>query len=150
MPTWYQGFEIHIKRHGDRAVKAVEDLRPLLNTILQQNRFIMDQLSDVLDEIGTWGTSWRDRAIAAEAAATAANTALQTFQDQDAADDATQLQAQVDADTALAQQKWDELQALDTPPADPPNTPVDDGSAPPVDDGSTPPVDDGSGAAAAV
>lgn len=114
-----------------------ENLGEVLRRLARIERkvnFTMATLQEVVSQIGDWGVSWRDRAKAAEAAAEAANTALQTFKDQDAAEDAAQLQGQVDADTAVAQQKWDELQALDTPPSEPPTT-----DTPPVDE---PPAED--------
>lgn len=90
---------------------------------------IVAELNEVLDEIGAWGTGWRDRALAAEAAAEASDAArvaaeahAQAVVDNDAAEDIAQLQATKDEAVALALAKRDELAALDTPPEAPPAT----------------------------
>lgn len=87
----------------------------------------MANLSEILDAIGAWGKSWRDRAITAEAAAAAANAAAEAATAHadavvanDAAEDLAQLeQAKAEA-AAEAQAKWDELSALDAPAPEPP------------------------------
>lgn len=115
-------------------------------------------LQEVLDGFRSWGTGWKDRALAAEAqnvtlteGLTAAQSALadkaQELADvlaNDATDDAIQIdqakadQAQADADAAQA--ALDGAQAADLPPAPPVDPPVVE---PPVveDPPVEPPVD---------
>ena len=107
--------------------KALDRLTYAVNRVADQLGDIVATLKEVLDNIAGWGTSWRDRAKAAEANAAAERaakeSALATLAAERAADaetDAAQLQAQVDADIAEAQRTYDTLAALDTPAEEPP------------------------------
>lgn len=105
----------------------------------------MATLQEVLDQFVTWGTSWKTKAQAEQAAKeqalqglTDAQTALSNFQAADAADDAVQLanqQAQ-DAQAAAdaAQTVLDQVNAADAPPPPPEEPPV---VTPPADGGDT-------------
>jgi Asp-tRNA(Asn)/Glu-tRNA(Gln) amidotransferase A subunit family amidase len=86
----------------------------------------MAGLTELLNNIGSWGVNWRERAITAEAAAEAQKTRAEAAEahaqaliDQDAEEDLEQAAAVRAEATAEAQAKWDELQALDTPPTVP-------------------------------
>jgi len=91
---------------------------------------IMAELSDIqeqVNKIGDWGVSWRDQAQAEKAAREAAQEAqaaaeahAQAVVDNDAADDVAQRLVTLDEAKAIADAKLAELQALDTPPVDPP------------------------------
>jgi len=92
---------------------------------------MMATLNEILDGFRTWGTSWKDRALAAEAGLVSAQAALAqtaadlaTFQANDAATDASQIQAQADADAAAAQAVLDAVQAADMPPEPPVESPT--------------------------
>ncbi len=89
-------------------------------------RVIVAALTELLNNIGGWGVSWRDRAIAAEAAAEAqkaraeaAEAHAQALIDTDAEEDLALAQQVRDEAASEAQAKWDELQALDRPPVVP-------------------------------
>lgn len=100
--------------------------------------------TDLLNSIGGWGVDWRTRAIAAEAVAEAekeradtAVEALETALAEDAVTDAAQIEEAVTEAVgeanAAAQAKWDELQALDTPPEVPVDNTDPDTGEPVVD-----------------
>lgn len=129
------GREFDIEKRLDAIDAADERTTALLAKLDRKLVRIMASLKDILTEIGNWGTSWRDKAIAAETARAAEQTAreaaeahAQSVIDNDAAEDQAQLeQAKADA-VAEATSTRDALFALDTPPVDPPTTdPTDDG-----------------------
>lgn len=97
----------------------------------------MAELNEVLDEIGAWGTGWRDRALAAEQVADAEREARLAAEAHaasvvanDAAEDQAQLQAAKDEAVRAAEVKRDALAALDTPAEEVPDPVLD----PPVDE----------------
>lgn len=107
------------------------DIDASLKTIDKRLEAIVATLREVLSNIKNWGTSWRDRALAAETVAAAEKQRgdnLQAALDAAIADDAVTDQQQIaDAvaaatadDNAAVEQAWAELQALDAPPQEPP------------------------------
>jgi hypothetical protein len=99
----------------------------LLQSLHEKVDTVMASLQELVDQIGAWGISWRDRAKTAEAAAAsehearvAAEAHAQAVVDNDAVEDQAAAQQLRDEAAAVAKAKWDELQALDTPTPEPP------------------------------
>lgn len=105
----------------------------------------MTALQDAVNDLGGWGTSWRDRAIAAEALAdeavaakVASDEALAAFIADDAATDLQQLAEAEAANTKVVSDKLAELKAGDPLPEEPPVVEPEPEPEPPHD----PPADE--------